>query len=166
VKEPIALPYGDSSFVADPFPFYRRLREQGRVVRVTTGTGHESYLITRYDDVLAALKDPRMSSDFQDSADPRLVEALSSDSGAWDRSLLRVNPPDHTRLPGNAHLAFGYGPHYCIGAPLARLEAQIAIDTAVRRLPGLKLAVPYEELRWPAATARGPGHLPVTFDPS
>ena len=38
------------------------------------------------------------------------------------------------------HIAFGHGPHYCLGAPLARLEARIAVETLLRRLPGLRLA--------------------------
>ncbi|MFB9836585.1 cytochrome P450 family protein [Actinoallomurus acaciae] len=404
MNEPIALPYGDPSFVADPFPFYRRLREEGPVRRVMTGTGHESWMISRYDDVVAAMSDSRLSCDFRDSADPRLLTELSSDQGGLARSMLRVNPPDHTRLrrlvskaftarrtaelapriqqvtdqlldavmpagrvdlvgdfalpltvvvisellgvpegdrdgfqewtdtmlvprsadqtdlrrmeeaglrmrtylesllaarqahpgddllsaliaardedqrldqeellanvflllvaghistvdmigtsilgllthpdqlkllrddpellpgaieeflrhdgpsspgvarfatedidiggvtiprgatvmvaiaiagrdparfpepdriditrPNNAHLAFGHGLHYCIGAPLARLEGRIAISTVLRRLPDLSLAVPFDELRWPAASLRGPIQLPVTFDPS
>jgi cytochrome P450 len=62
----------------------------------------------------------------------------------------------------NRHLAFGLGPHYCLGAPLARLEARIAIGSLVRRFPGLRLAVPPEQLRWrPAILLRGLVSLPV-----
>jgi cytochrome P450 len=46
---------------------------------------------------------------------------------------------DITR-PENRHLAFGGGPHYCLGAPLARLEAQIAVGALIERFPGLRLA--------------------------
>ncbi|MER7579601.1 cytochrome P450 [Kitasatospora sp. NPDC097691] len=46
------------------------------------------------------------------------------------------------------HLAFGFGVHQCLGQPLARLELQIALDTLLRRLPGLRLAVPFEEVRF------------------
>ncbi|MFE6055937.1 cytochrome P450 [Kitasatospora sp. NPDC056446] len=46
------------------------------------------------------------------------------------------------------HLAFGFGVHQCLGQPLARLELQIALDTVLRRLPGLRLAEPFEELRF------------------
>lgn len=48
----------------------------------------------------------------------------------------------------NPHLTFGQGIHYCLGAPLARMQAQIAISTLLARLPHLKLAVPPHKLRW------------------
>src|SRR5258707_4910670 len=47
----------------------------------------------------------------------------------------------------NAHLTFGHGPHYCIGAPLARIELQAVFGTLFRRFPTLRLAVPAEQLR-------------------
>src|SRR5690606_27568190 len=48
----------------------------------------------------------------------------------------------------NKHMGFGFGVHYCVGAPLARMEGAIAINTLLRRLPNLQLAVPVEELTW------------------
>jgi cytochrome P450 len=63
----------------------------------------------------------------------------------------------------NPHLSLGHGIHYCLGAPLARLEGQIAIGTLLRRRPDLALAVPVEELRWrPTFRSRGLVELPVT----
>jgi cytochrome P450 len=47
----------------------------------------------------------------------------------------------------NAHVGFGHGPHFCIGAPLARTELQAVFSTLFDRFPGLRLAVPFEELR-------------------
>ena len=85
---------------------------------------------------------------------------------AADRDPARFPEPDDfdvTRAD-TRHLAFGRGPHFCLGAPLARLEAQIALETLFRRLPGLHLAVPPEELRWRATpTFRRLEALPVAW---
>ena len=64
----------------------------------------------------------------------------------------------------NRHLAFGKGIHYCLGAPLARLEGQIAISTLLRRLPNLRLTVEPQELVWrPGTLIMGLRSLPVAF---
>lgn len=61
------------------------------------------------------------------------------------------------------HFAFGYGPHFCIGSALARAQAQIAIGTLVRRLPGLRLAT--EQLDWAVTPLfRNLRALPLAFD--
>ncbi len=70
---------------------------------------------------------------------------------------------DITRV-ASQHLAFGHGVHHCLGAPLARLEGQIAIGTVLRRLRGIKLATPPDALRWRhSIVMRGLEELPVTF---
>lgn len=70
---------------------------------------------------------------------------------------------DITREP-NRHLSFGHGIHFCLGAPLARMEAQIAINTLLRRRPGLRLTGKPESLRWrPSMILRGLDALPVMF---
>jgi pimeloyl-[acyl-carrier protein] synthase len=67
---------------------------------------------------------------------------------------------------GVRHLAFGYGPHFCLGAALARLEARIAISTMVARLPDMRLAVDPSAIAWRHDYAlRGPITLPITFGP-
>lgn len=55
---------------------------------------------------------------------------------------------DPVRANLNAHMAFGKGVHYCLGAPLARLEGEIALNTLLRRLPNLELAVPASQLQY------------------
>jgi cytochrome P450 len=66
----------------------------------------------------------------------------------------------------NRHLAFGKGIHYCLGAPLARLEGQIAIGTLFRRLPALHPAVPLDQLQWRTSMAiRGLQSFPVVLTP-
>jgi len=70
---------------------------------------------------------------------------------------------DITRM-NNKHLAFGQGVHYCLGAPLARLEGQIAISALVQRMPNLQLSVAPDQLRWRGAfVLRGLEALPVSF---
>lgn len=64
----------------------------------------------------------------------------------------------------NKHLAFGYGIHFCLGAPLARLEAQIAFNTLLDRMPNLRLEGSPDSLRWRRSLIlRGLDALPVTF---
>jgi cytochrome P450 len=64
----------------------------------------------------------------------------------------------------NPHLGFGHGIHYCLGAPLARLEAQIAFTGLLDRFPRMRLDGPVDELRWrPGMLLRGLFHLPVTL---
>jgi cytochrome P450 PksS len=71
---------------------------------------------------------------------------------------------DITRDP-NRHLAFGYGTHYCLGAPLSRLEGRIAIGQLVSRFPRMRLAVEPHRLRWRRAVAiRGVETLPVRLN--
>ena len=60
------------------------------------------------------------------------------------------------------HLAFGHGIHYCLGAPLARLEATIAISSLLQRFPDLHPTIPMHDVPWiPAGIMRGPRSLPV-----
>src|SRR5262249_3511648 len=65
-------------------------------------------------------------------------------------------------------LAFGHGIHFCLGAPLARMEGQIAFASLLRRFPRLRLAVPVQELRWnhgDGLVLRGLSELPVIAGP-
>ena len=70
---------------------------------------------------------------------------------------------DITRPDANRHVAFGKGIHVCLGAPLARVEGQVAFATLFRRFPELRLAVPNEEVRWGGSFLRGFASLPVLF---
>lgn len=84
--------------------------------------------------------------------------------GSANRDPAVFDQPDEfqvTRQP-NRHLAFAYGLHFCVGAPLARLEGPLAIGTVLRRLPNLRLAS--ESIEWQQhGLLRGPVALPVTF---
>ncbi|MFI5529368.1 cytochrome P450 [Kitasatospora sp. NPDC051853] len=62
------------------------------------------------------------------------------------------------------NLAFGHGPHYCVGAALTRMHAEVVLATLLARLPTLHLAVPAAEVRWLRGTVnRGPAALPVAW---
>jgi cytochrome P450 len=64
----------------------------------------------------------------------------------------------------NRHLAFGMGIHYCLGAPLARLEGQIGLRTLFETFPNLHLAIPADQLEWRSGVLfRGLKQLPVAF---
>ncbi|MCX5365422.1 cytochrome P450 [Streptomyces sp. NBC_00124] len=70
---------------------------------------------------------------------------------------------DFSRSP-NPHVSFGFGPHYCPGGMLARLESELLVDALLDRVPGLRLAVPREQVPFrKGALIRGPEALPVTW---
>jgi cytochrome P450 len=69
------------------------------------------------------------------------------------------------RRSANRHVGFGRGPHYCLGAPLARAETDIALETLLRRLPNLRLAIAPEDLYWrPIPLFRSLASLPIEWD--
>ncbi|GGQ86367.1 cytochrome P450 family protein [Couchioplanes azureus] len=87
---------------------------------------------------------------------------------AADRDPRVFPEPDRIDLlRGNtgAHLAFGHGLHFCIGAALARMQGEIAFTTLLRRFPAVSLAVPADELKWRRAFVNGPAALPVHLTP-
>jgi cytochrome P450 len=101
------------------------------------------------------------------------IAGVTIKKGATVVNLLASGSRDPARFPDpdrfdpdrtdNEHFGFGRGIHYCVGAPLARMETQIALNALVRRLVNPHLVTdppPYREL----ATLRGPRHLAVTFD--
>nr|WP_224756562.1 cytochrome P450 [Streptomyces sp. col6] len=87
---------------------------------------------------------------------------------AADRDPTRFDGPDTLDLSrrDNQHLGYGHGIHYCLGAPLARLEGQSALATLLTRLPDLRLAGEPDDLRWRGGLImRGLRTLPVRFTP-
>jgi cytochrome P450 len=84
--------------------------------------------------------------------------------GAADRDPAQFPDPDRLDIgrADNRHIAFGWGIHFCLGAPLARVEGQIAINTLVQRFPQLALATETPEFSQ-SLTLRGLKSLPVTF---
>jgi cytochrome P450 len=104
--------------------------------------------------------------------EPVEIGGVTIPAREWVLCALASANLDPGRFPGaerfdvgrdtTGHLAFGYGIHFCIGAPLARLEAEIAFGALLSRFPGLSLAVPRSSLRWkPSSLIHGLESLPV-----
>ena len=103
--EPLRFDPLDPDFIADPYPFYRRLREAAPVYKTPQGF----WLITRYEDVAFALRDKRFGKDFvgnmrrryggEDGMKEPAIASLA-------RTMLVLDPPDHTRLRGLVNKAF------------------------------------------------------------
>ena len=86
-----------------------------------------------------------------------------------DRDPARFPDPDRFDLHRgeSGHIAFGHGAHYCLGAPLARMEAAIAFGTLLGHCPDLKLATDPDRIRWQVNPhLRGPAELPLSFTPA
>lgn len=83
--------------------------------------------------------------------------------GAANRDETHFTDPEDlelTRNP-NKHLGFGYGPHICLGAPLARLETALTINTLLRRYPNYRPST--SDLEWTFGFVWGPNELPLTL---
>jgi cytochrome P450 len=93
-------------------------------------------------------------------------------AGEWVLPAISSANRDPAQFPGpdrldlgrdtSGHVAFGHGVHHCLGAPLARMEAEVALGALLARFPRISLAVPPEELRWrPVSLMNGLKSLPV-----
>ncbi|MQA98383.1 MAG: cytochrome P450, partial [Streptosporangiales bacterium] len=151
------------------------------------GTG--VVLLMRHPDQLAAVRaDPALIAPaveeilrYESPADTSLLRVAAEDitiagvtirkgeaiiavtgSGNFDeRAFTRPEAFDVSRTH-NPHLGFGHGAHFCLGAPLARVEGQVALAGLLSRFPALRLAVPPEEIVWrPPLSVRGPVAVPV-----
>jgi len=92
------------------------------------------------------------------------VVLMNLPAGNWDPAFVDEPETFDIDRDTHGHLGFGFGVHQCIGQNLARVELQIALATLARRLPGLRLAVPVEELRFQnEKEIYGIHELPVTW---
>jgi cytochrome P450 len=94
----------DPDFIADPYPFYRRLREAAPVLKTPQGF----WLLTRYDDVALSLRDRRFGKDFEGNMRRRYGENRMDEPAVASlaKTMLVQDPPDHTRLRGLVTKAF------------------------------------------------------------
>ncbi|WP_234043032.1 cytochrome P450 [Streptomyces marianii] len=89
------------------------------------------------------------------------VEAANHDPTVFTRPAV-CDPSRYVDRTAERHLAFGHGPHFCLGANLARLEFRLSLVALARRLPGLRLDVNPEDITW-GVFMRSPETLPVRW---
>ena len=108
----IEVDLNSRAFREDPYPTYARLRASAPVCRTTMPDGQVAWLVTRYDDALTVLKDPRFSNDratVRSEEQAARLPWIPKFFKPITRTLLDVDPPDHTRLRGLVHKAFTPG---------------------------------------------------------
>jgi cytochrome P450 len=97
----------------------------------------------------------------------RAGEAVVVQLSSANRDESVYSRPDEIDLARqeSPHLGFGYGPHHCLGAPLARMELQVAVRTLLARFPGLRLAGTGRDIDWKAGVStRGPARMLVAWE--
>lgn len=162
------------SFIQQPFPVYEKLRAEEPVHRLLLPSGHAAWMVTRYEDAVNILQDGRFVTGILDNNNNEKEETLPPHQAIISRNLISVGPEDHRRLRRLIQKAFtprmierqpfGKGVHYCLGAPLARLEGEIAITDLLQRLPEIRLNTDPELLEWrPDMIIRGLKAFPVAY---
>jgi cytochrome P450 len=135
-----------AQFFADPHPTFRRMRAEDPVYWHPTLMRRAREQVEIGDHVIQA---------------GQVVFGLVHAGNRDPAHFADAERLDITRT-NNHHLGFGYGPHFCVGAAIARLETRIALNTILQRLPGIALVD--EPLEWfPSFVVRGVRALPVTF---
>ena len=140
------------SLVADPSLVPAAVEELLRFVPLGGGAG---FARIAKEDVVLASGHPIAAGD--------AVMADMSSANRDESVYPHADQVDFHR-PENQHVAFGHGAHHCLGAPLARMEMQMAVTSLVTRVPTLRLAVPAEEVEWKTdRLIRGVRSLPVAW---
>ena len=122
------------------------------LLRYTSAVDFATFRIAREDVTVAGVTIPRGA----------VTLAVIGSANRDEAQFPKADVLDLTREP-NRHLAFGAGPHFCLGAPLARMEARIALTTLFRRFPNLRLTQPTHSLVWRRSLFfRGLDSLPVS----
>ncbi|MGW0895302.1 cytochrome P450 [Saccharopolyspora sp. NPDC002578] len=135
----------------DPALIPRAVEELLRYVPLGNGAG-----IPRY-----ALEDVELGG-----VTVKAGEAVLPSTASANRDAAVYSEPDVLDLLREeaSHVGFGHGAHHCLGAPLARMELQVALDTLLRRLPDLRLAAGEEGVEWKdGLSTRGPSKMPISW---
>ncbi|WP_405915163.1 cytochrome P450 [Streptomyces sp. NBC_00728] len=147
------------------------LRNPDQAARLTSPDSGPELIGTAVEELLR-YDSPVRDATFRCAAEPITLHGRSIGEGDIVSLLIGSANRDEARFPEadrldagrtpNDHLAFGYGPHFCIGAALARLEGTVALPLLLQRLGPVRLAKPDDELPWrPARVMRGLAALPV-----
>jgi cytochrome P450 PksS len=123
------------AFKANPYPYYARLRDEAPVCRVLLPTREHAWLVTRYDDVVAALKDERLVKETAKALTPAQAAAqpwFRKMFKSLKRNMLEVDPPDHTRLRALVFKVFTPRLIEQMRERIERLTNQL-LDAALRR---------------------------------
>jgi cytochrome P450 len=137
---------------ADPSLLPKAVEELMRFVPLGAGAG-----IPRY-----ATEDVELGGVTVRAGEPVLAATASANR---DESVYTC--PAHLDLKRDeaSHVGFGHGAHHCLGAPLARMELQVAVDTLLRRLPGLRVVDEDADIDWKSGlSTRGPERMMVAWD--
>jgi len=105
----VNIDISSANFKANPYPFFARLRAEAPVHRLHLPGRQTAWLITRYDDVAAALKDPRFVKNRRSVQSPEQTAKEPWMPGFFkplERNMLDLDEPDHTRLRGLVQKAF------------------------------------------------------------
>ena len=143
--------------IADRFARWFGDTEDFELIRFTAPVPHATFRVTTEPVTLGGVAIP---------AHEQVLVCL----GSANRDPARFPSPDVLDIGrgDGPNLGFGHGIHYCLGAPLARLEAKVAFETLLGRYPGLRLAVGRDALAWAhgdGLVLRGLVSLPVVLGP-
>ncbi|WP_329201494.1 cytochrome P450 [Streptomyces sp. NBC_01435] len=137
--------------VADPALVPDAVEELSRIIPISASAG-----FTRI-----ALEDVELSGQTI-----RAGDAVVAELGIANRDPAVFDHPEEIDFHRGSvpHVTFGHGVHHCLGAQLARMELRVVLETLLRRLPGLRLAVPVDQISWRTnRLIRGVEALPVSW---
>ncbi len=160
----------DPDYLADPYPYYSRFRKEAPIFYAPK---IDFWVISRHEDIQRIVKDSETFSNarVQEPLYPITAEALEKlkEGVRVTPTTSTADPPLHmctrkhaarARENANKHLAFSHGIHFCLGAPLARLEAKIAFELLTQRLPDLRLSPLDQTFDFdPKMSVRGPREM-------